>query len=90
MVASLFLLLDVTAGSAAPIVAIDLDRTTAGIQSSLTVSPGAMILVDVVAFDDGSPPTPVAVDSVILDVLNSAPGVASLGGWSSPGGDICR
>ena len=76
---SLFLLAGVTV-AAAPIVAIDLDRTTPGIQSSLTVSPGAMILVDVVGFDDGSLPSPVLVDSVFLNVLSSVPGVASLAG----------
>ena len=44
----------VNTARATPILAIDLDSTMAGIQSTLTVAPGTPIMVDVVAYDDGN------------------------------------
>lgn len=62
--------------SAAPILAIDLDSTTPGIQSSLMVTSGTALSIDVVAYDDGTPVTPILVDSVVMGVMTSAPGIA--------------
>lgn len=80
------LILAVTsAASATAIVAIDLSPAP-GIQSMLTVLPGApSFTASVVAYDDGSAPTPVIVISSILDVTSSATGVAALGPVATAG-----
>lgn len=74
--------------SATPIVAIDLSPLP-GIQTMLTVAPGApSFIASVVAYDDGSAvpgPTPVTVTSAIFDVTSSAAGVAALGPSATAG-----
>ena len=69
-----------TSASAVPIITVDMDPGTAGIQNTLTVAPGAVFSVDIVIFDDGSAPTPTIFDTVILDLFfTTADGVLGFG-----------
>jgi len=75
-------LLSVTALPAIPIISIDLDPTTPGIQSTLTVWPGAPFTIDVVYTGDGA----ATFDTVIVDVaFNDAGPILALGAGPSPG-----
>lgn len=64
--------------SAAPILAVDLDATTAMIDSVLMVPIGTPLMISIVAFDDGLG-APILVDTVSMGVSTSVPGVASIG-----------
>ncbi len=63
---------------AAPVVAIDLDSGTAGIQSSLSVLSGTVLSASLVAYDDGTGGSSL-IGTVGADVSSSDTGVASLG-----------
>lgn len=81
----LLLIAVVTQAWSAPIISVDMDPTTPGIQTSLSVSPGAMFVVDVVILDDGLPPTPTIFSHVTLDTyFNDAGAVLGLGPPPSP------
>ena len=68
---------------ALPIIAIDLDPGTAGIQSSLTVSQGQNFQVDVIL----SPDIPLVFDAVLFDLaFNNAGAVLALTAGPTAGG----
>lgn len=71
---------------AVPVVAIDLDSGTAGIQSSLSVLTGTVLSASLVAYDDGTAPSPVLIGAVGTDIISSSSGVASLGLVATAGG----
>jgi len=74
--------LSATTLQAIPILSIDLDRATAGIQSTLAVQPGAPFTIDVVYTGDGV----ATFDTVILDVaFNDAGSILALGAGLTPG-----
>ena len=62
---------------AVPVVAIDLDSGTAGIQSSLSVLSGTVLSGSLVGYDDGTGGA--AIGGVTTDITSSDAGVASLG-----------
>ena len=64
--AALVLLLSLPTASATPIISVDTDPGTPGIQSTLTVGLGTTFTVRVVIRDDGTPTTPTVFDNVIL------------------------
>lgn len=71
----------------APILAIDLDLTTPGIQdgSGTTYAPGTTFSsAAIVAWDDGAPITPLLVDSVIMTLVSSGT-AATFSGPTSAG-----
>ncbi len=53
---------------AGPILSVDMDPTTAGIQNSLVVTVGSDFTIDVVISDDGGLPTPTVFDTVLLQL----------------------
>ena len=80
LAAALLLLVGVTTASAGPIISIDLDPSTAGIQSALSVGVGAPFTIDVLIADDGLLVTPTLFDTVILEAFfNDAGAVLGLG-----------
>ena len=65
---------------ALPIIAVDTDPGTVGIQSTRSVLPGTTFTVDVVISDDGNAPTPTIFDTVVLDVFfTTAAGALAFG-----------
>ena len=62
-IGSLWVVLNATLASAT-VVAVDMDPLTPGVQSTLTVAPGAIFTVDVVVSD----PVGIAFDTAILEV----------------------
>jgi hypothetical protein len=67
--------------NATPILGLDLDIGTAGIQSTLSVTEGDIFTFDLVAFDDGTPTTPILVDTVAINLLSlPGSGTATFGG----------
>lgn len=62
--------------SAVPMLGLDMDPSTPGIQSSLSVPEGSTFSINLVAFDDGTPITPILVDAVGIELL-SIPGTGS-------------
>ena len=88
LLAALGLLLGSTLAAAAPVIAVDMDPITPGIDSTLTVLPGDVFTVDVVIFDDGTGPT-TTFDTVILEVFfNDAGTVLGLGPTGPLGGTL--
>lgn len=67
--------------NAAPVISVDLDLGTAGIQSTRTVGLGTTFTVGVLLSDDGvGAPTPVGFDTVVLETLfNDSGAVLALG-----------
>ena len=62
---------------AGPILGLDLDPTTDGIQSTFVVTEGDSVSASLVAFDDGMPPSPVFFDTVSVDFFFGGTGTAS-------------
>lgn len=60
---------------ATPIISVDLDPATAGIQSVLSVDVGTTFTIDVMITEDGLTPTPTIFDTVILDLSFNDAGV---------------
>lgn len=69
---------------AAPVVAVDMDPSVMGIQSTLSVPLGTTFTVGIVAWDDGVPPTPILADSVILETFFNDAGVVLIPGPTGP------
>lgn len=67
---------------AAPVINVDLEPGTPGIQLSKTVALGSgPFPVDIVITDDGVAPTPVFIDGILLEVsFNDAVGILAFGG----------
>ena len=70
--------------SAAPIISVDVDPLTAGIQSTLTVAPSTMFTVDILISDDGAPLSPTVFDTVILEVSFNDSGAILAPGPTGP------
>lgn len=69
--------------SAAPIISVDMDPLTAGIQSVLTVTVGTVFTVDVVISDDGFPP-PSIFDTLITQISYNDGGAVLGAGPTGP------
>lgn len=80
----------ISAANATPVLMMDLDPSTPGIQTTFTATEGDSLSFNLVAFDDGvrepplfppaSPPgfPPILVDTVAVDLLLTGSGLASL------------
>lgn len=71
--------------NAGPMLGLDMDPSTPGIQSTLSVPDGSPFSINLVAFDDGTIPTPILVDTiaielVALSLVGPGPDPASFGG----------
>ena len=72
--------LSASSASAAPVISMDMDPGTPGIQSALTVAPQTTFNVDVVISDDGGAPSPFLFQEITLEVLfNNAGPLLTLG-----------
>lgn len=71
---------------AVPIISVDLDPGTVGIQSTLSVTAGSVFSVDVV-LSDSTPGTPSFFDTTILELFfnDMGPGVLTAGGTITAG-----
>ena len=66
--------------NAAPVLGLDMDPGTPGIQSTLSVPEGSPLTVNLVAFDDGTPVTPILVDAVAVEMTLAGTGGVGFGG----------
>lgn len=72
--------------NATPIIGLDMDIGTAGIQSTLSVTEGDTFSFDLVAFDDGIPTSPILIDAVAVDLFSfPVTGSATFGGATAGG-----
>lgn len=69
-----------TSAISAPILGFDMDPGTPGIQTSLTLPEGSPYTINLVAYDDGTPVTPLLVDTVAIGLLDAGTGSATFSG----------
>lgn len=86
---SLFVALPAVEAKAVGVISVDLDPSTAGIQSALTVSPGETFTIDLILEDDGTPLSPVVFETFFLEnYFNDAGVVLGLGPTGPLAGSI--
>ena len=73
-----------TAASAAPIISVDMDPGTSGIQTTLMVGIGDIFTVDVLIEDDGAWVTPTVFDTIILEAFFNDAGIVLGSGPTGP------
>lgn len=72
-----------TSAISAPILGFDMDPGTPGIQTTLTLPEGSPYSINLVAYDDGTPVTPILVDAVAVNLFGTGSGTSAFGGASA-------